>query len=104
MFEEEAETLCSHPALVAPKVEGRLQVIDVDDNLIAANGKGVKIVEVGKEKPDFRGVIAYGSVGISTCGERSGKFGQELLCFGVESRSFQIVFFIIMVNFIITER
>lgn len=84
VLEEEAEALCGHAALVAAQVEGRLQVIDVENDLIAANGKRVEIVEVGEQKPDFRSVIANGSWRISPCGERSGQFEEQLLRLAIE--------------------
>jgi len=76
VLEEEAEALCRHATLVAAQVEGRLQVIDVEDDLIAANGKRIEIVEVGEQEPDFRGVVSNSSSGISTSGERSRQFDE----------------------------
>lgn len=76
MPEEEAETLRSHATLVSSQVEGSLQVIDVEDDLIAADGERIELVEVGEKEPDFRSIIAHRSGGISTCGERGRKFNE----------------------------
>lgn len=62
VFVKEAEALSRHATLVAAQVERRLEIIDVEDDLITADGKRIEIVEVRKQKPDFGDVISNGSV------------------------------------------
>lgn len=99
VFVKEAEALSSHATLIAPQVERRLQVVDVENDFIVTYGERVKVVEVGEEKPDFGGVVSNGSIGISTRAEGGGKFDEQMLRFRIKRRSFQIVFLIILVKF-----
>ena len=82
VFVEEAEALCCHPTLVASERQGRLEVIDVQDDVILRDGEGIEFVEVGEEKSNFGGVVAHGSFGISSSTQRVSEFDQQRLCRG----------------------
>ena len=86
MFVEEAKALSGHATLVASQVEGRLQVVDVEDDLIVTNGQRVNVVEVGEEEPDFGGVVPDGPLGVPTGVEGSRKFEEQMLRFRIERR------------------
>ena len=74
MLVKEAEALGSHAALVTAQIEGTLQVVNVEDDLIVSDGERINVVEIGKKKPNFRSVVANGTIGISASGKRSRKF------------------------------
>jgi len=76
MLKEEAEALRCHATLVAAQIKGALQVVDIENDLIVADGKRMQIIEVGEEKPYFRSVVAHRSCGIPTCCERGRKFSE----------------------------
>lgn len=61
MLIEEGETLCSDTALSPAKIEPGLQIVDVENDFILPDGKRIKIIKVGEQKPYFRSIVAYRS-------------------------------------------
>ena len=61
MLVEEAEALSSDAALGPAQIQTGLQVVNVENDFILPDGKGLHVIEIGKKKPDFRAVIPDGS-------------------------------------------